>query len=96
MAKKTFANGLGSLLGENKAAPPVADQPTLSRKTTSSQEGTKDGETRATFIVNERNLQKLKDLAYWERLSIKDVINAAISEHISRYEKERGEIKPQP
>lgn len=40
--------------------------------------GTKAGETRATFIINEESLESLKALAYWERLTIKDVLSQAI------------------
>ena len=41
----------------------------------SSQEGLLTGWTRATFIVNEDHLSKLKAIAYWDRKSIKDVLN---------------------
>jgi len=39
-----------------------------------SQEGLRDGYTRATFIVREDLLKKLKDYAYTEREKIKDVV----------------------
>jgi len=64
--------------------------------TKSSQEGTKENETRATFIVNEDLLEKLKAIAYWDRLLIKDVINTAFEETISKHEKRHGTIKPIP
>jgi len=48
----------------------------------SSQEGLREGYTRATFIVREDLLEKLKDLAYTERRSIKEVINEAIEQFI--------------
>ena len=64
--------------------------------TKSSQEGTKENETRATFIVNEDLLEKLKAIAYWDRLLIKDVINTAFEETISKHEKKHGAIKPIP
>ncbi len=41
----------------------------------STQKGLADGWTRATFIIKEENLEKLKDYAYWERLQIKDALN---------------------
>ena len=43
-----------------------------------SQIGTFEGETRATFIVKEESLEKIKAIAYWDRLQIKDVLNEAI------------------
>lgn len=62
----------------------------------SSQEGCKANETRATFIVKEDALEKIKALAYWERRKVKDVIQAAIAEHLDRYEQANGPIQPQP
>lgn len=48
----------------------------------SSQEGLPLNWTRATFIVREDLLERLKDLAYTERRSIKEVINDAIEQYI--------------
>ena len=64
--------------------------------TKSSQEGTKENETRATFIINEELLEKLKAIAYWDRVLIKDVVNTALLESIAKYEEKRGVIKPIP
>ena len=52
MSKKNFTGGLNSLLGDNDK--PKRGRPKTSTKeiTKSSQEGTKEKETRATFIVN--------------------------------------------
>jgi hypothetical protein len=97
MSKKNFTGGLSSLLG---------DQPEKSKKgrpvtqfkeiTKSSQEGTKENEIRATFIVNEELLEKLKNIAYWERLLIKEVVNSALVEAVAKYEKKNGTINPVP
>jgi len=48
----------------------------------SSQEGLRDGYTRATFIVREDLLEKLKDYAYTERETLKDVVNKMIAEFL--------------
>ena len=64
--------------------------------TKSSQEGTKENETRATFIVNEELLEKLKAIAYWDRVMIKEVINNALEDAVAKYEKKAGKIKPIP
>jgi len=45
----------------------------------STQKGLADGWTRATFIIKEENLEKLKDYAYWERLQIKDAVNKILT-----------------
>ena len=100
MAKKSFSGGLNSLLGDTKPAEaaPVVAEPKAPKKeiTKTSQIGTKEKETRATFIVNEDLLEKMKSLAYWDRVLIKDIVNTAFEDYISRYEKKNGEIKDMP
>jgi uncharacterized protein (UPF0218 family) len=101
MSKKNFTGGLNSLLGDQ-----LGDQPekvkrgrpkTVTKEITkSSQEGTKENETRATFIVGEELLDKLKAIAYWDRKLIKEVINSALQEAVDKYENEHGAIKPIP
>ena len=60
--------------------------------TKSSQEGLQDNLTRATFIVREDLLEKLKDLAYTNRTKIKDEINNALAEYLKDKEVlKRGE-----
>ena len=96
MSKKDFKGGLNSLLGEQPQAPKKGRPQTQFKEITkTSQEGTKENETRATFIVNEELLEKLKAVAYWRRLMIKEVINSALSEYIERQEKKEA-IKPIP
>jgi hypothetical protein len=100
MSKKNFTGGLSSLLGENNKedkAPKVGRPKTQFKEITkTSQEGTKENETRATFIVNEELLDKLKAIAYWDRVLIKDVINTALQEIVTKSEKKNGAIKPIP
>lgn len=97
MSKKDFKGGLDSLLGERTEQPKAGRPKTQFKEITkTSQEGTKENETRATFILNEEILDKVKALAYWERKLIKEVINEALQEAITKYEKKNGEIKPQP
>lgn len=43
-----------------------------------SQEGLKDGWTRATFILRKDYLEKLKASAYWERKKIKEMVDEAL------------------
>lgn len=97
MSKKNFTGGLDSLLGEQPQRPKRGRPATSTREITkSSQEGTKEGETRATFIVKEELLEKLKAIAYWDRMKIKDVIASALEDAVAKYEKKNGEIKPIP
>ena len=97
MSKKNFTGGLSSLLGEKPDSPKRGRPVTQTKEITkSSQEGTKENETRATFIVNEELLDKLKAIAYWDRVLIKDVVNTALQEAVAKYEKKNGDIKPIP
>jgi hypothetical protein len=97
MSKKTFVGGLGSLLGDQPEKEKRGRPKTQTKKVlSSSQEGTKENETRATFIVNEELLDKVKALAYWDRVLIKDIVNTALLDAISKHEKKNGNIKPIP
>lgn len=95
---KSFKGGMDSLLGGNSSSPrnngaaAVAAEPAVQRGrkktnfkviTKQSQVGTKENETRATFIVNEDQLETVKALAYWERRSIKEVLASALDAYIS-------------
>ena len=100
MSKKNFTGGLNSLLGENnkeaKATKVGRPKTQFKEITKTSQEGTKENETRATFIVNEELLDKLKAIAYWDRKLIKEVINSALREAVDKHEKKNGAINPIP
>jgi hypothetical protein len=60
------------------------------------EEGLSEEETRATFIVKKELLEKIKDIAYWERVKIKDIINLALEEVIAVYEKNNNKTNPRP
>ena len=97
MSKKNFTGGLNSPLGDQPEKPKRGRPVTQTKEITkSSQEGTKENETRATFIINEELLDKLKAIAYWDRVLIKDVVNTALQETVAKYEKKSGDIKPIP
>lgn len=61
-----------------------------------SQAGTKENETRATFIINEALLSKVKGMAYWDRIDIKKVVNDALQVAVAEYESKNGSIQPIP
>ena len=52
----------------------------VSIKTT--QQGLQDGWTRATFILRECHLKELRALAYWERKTIKEVMDEALESYL--------------
>ena len=98
MSKRTFAEGLDALIPtqadkKRRGRPASPDRKEVVK---SSQEGTKKDEVRATFIVREELLEKLKAIAYWDRAMIKDVVNGALQDAIDRYEKKSGAVKPIP
>lgn len=98
MAKKDFtqvlkesekqAGGLRSLLGElpaqhepaqeEKPSPAPAPLPMAEPEETI---------VRATFIVEKELLNKIKDIAYWERLTQKDLMREAMEDLIEKYNK---------
>ncbi len=47
-----------------------------------SQRGLHKGWTRNTFILRKDYLQKIKGLAYWERKTIKDVVDEALGKYL--------------
>jgi hypothetical protein len=69
--------------------------PAMPIKTTS-QEGCQEAETRATFIVSEVTLERIKALAYWNRMKIKDIVNEALRDYLNPYEAKNGPIQPKP
>lgn len=57
-----------------------------------SKTGLQDGHTRATFIVKEEKLKKIKKIAWWDRISLKKVIDHAFDLFISDHEKNNGSL----
>ena len=97
MSKKTFTGGLSSLLGDQPEKPKVGRPVTQFKEITkSSQIGTKEGEIRATFILNETLVEQLKAIAYWDRLLIKDVVTEALKQAVIKYENKNGPVEPIP
>lgn len=87
MAKKNFKGGLDSLLQNTTGANPNVST-TLSPQNNS----TKPNELRATFIVREDYLEKIKAVAYWDRILVKDVMNIALGQYLEKY----GSVKSIP
>lgn len=89
MAKKSFKSGMDGLLGSATLSKAKTEKEPVTKRgrpktnfkevSKTSQLGTKEGETRATFIIDEDQLEKIKALAYWERTSIKEILSMAIS-----------------
>jgi hypothetical protein len=61
-----------------------ADHPKTVKRVpeTTAQEGLREGWTRATFIMDEALLNKLRACSYWERQSMKWIINNAVAAYL--------------
>lgn len=96
MSKKNFKGNFNKLLGsvpasDKKKSEPLAQKPAAEKISSAS---SKPLTTRATFIVNKEHLEALKDIAFWDRALIKDVLEDALSNYISNWESVNGSIKP--
>jgi hypothetical protein len=60
----------------------VIDTSTATRTSTSSR-GLPEGWTRATFIVRQDLVEKVKRAAYWDRKQIKDVVTEALVAYLA-------------
>ena len=90
---KTIGAVTGSIEEKRRVGRPK--DKTKRTPTKTSQEGTKNNETRATFIVKEENLEKLKAIARMEHFLIKDVLDEAVTRFIDAYEKKNGTVVPE-
>lgn len=73
----------GSGSDTNKKGPGAGQKP----KRQGPQAGLQTGYTRATLIIKTDTLQRLKNLAYTERRTMKDTAEALLSDAITREEK---------
>ncbi len=51
-------------------------------QTKTSYDGLREGWTRATFILREDYLEKIKSLAYWKRRNIKEVMDEVLEKYL--------------
>jgi hypothetical protein len=92
MSKKTF-KGVNTVLGEAPVKKAGRPKTTTKKINSSSEEGTKEGEIRATFIIKVEEVAKIKAISFNEGVMIKDIIGEFIRAGIERYEKSRGVVE---
>lgn len=94
MPKKLLAEGIDSLIGGGQGTYRKPGRPQTATRvpTKTTQEGLKENEDRATFIVNLDLLDKVKAIAYWNRTMIKEVVNEAFTQYVEKYEAENGPL----
>ena len=57
--------------------------------------GCKEGEKRFMFIVKEDLVEKIYNVAYWERLSKKEALEEALLQYISAHKEEANKERPE-
>jgi hypothetical protein len=83
MGKKNFKGGFNSLLTNNSTTP----EPIAQKKTT---------KVLTTIVADEDMMHKIRSIAYWERLKIKDVMQLMFKAYLDKYEAKHGPVKPMP
>ena len=58
--------------------------------------GLREGLNRFSIVLPIEILDKLRAVAYWNNMSVKDVITQFLESGLERYVKKHGEIKPVP
>ena len=102
--KKTFTSSTSTILNkvqepqvreekrtEEPRDPAQGGRP-RNRRTSTSQQGLREGQTRMTFIVSQEKQDKLKYISYSERLSLREILDEAIEDYINKYEQVVGPI----
>ena len=51
------------------------------------------GDIRKTFIVDAALTEKIINIAYWDRITVKEAMKAAMQDYVNKYEKENGPVK---
>lgn len=83
MAKKGFQGGIDSILGEmTHSSPPTKE---LQKSETL---------IKTTVMIKMQHFNNLKAIAYWDRKTLKDILDESISMYTEQYIKINGEIKP--
>ena len=88
MSKKNFKGGFDALLGSD-----IASIETEKTDKNTSKKLTANSETRATFLVDTKQLEQIKAISYWDRKMLKTVLYEALDKYINEYQKIKGDIK---
>jgi hypothetical protein len=104
MAKKNFV--IGSTNMTSNLAGVVSNQPQIQitpsvlidseRQKEGKNKGLKPDEDRQSFVIKKGQYEKLQSIAYWERLTVKELLISILDNAFEEYEKKSGAIKPIP
>lgn len=90
MSKNKFEGGFDSLMGDLSKR----DNKEVVHKIEPVESFEK--EIKATFLISDALVEKLRAIAYWERILIKDIVHTSFSNFVKEYEKKNGSVKPIP
>ncbi|MFI5343134.1 MAG: hypothetical protein ACHQUC_02825 [Chlamydiales bacterium] len=80
MSKKSFAKGIDSILGQEENEENASS---ISKKIESFTEPQDDLiHVRTTIFINEPLYEKIKAIAYWERRTLKSLVDEALSSYV--------------
>lgn len=57
---------------------------------------TKEGEEKYIIIAAVEDIEAMKNIAYWDRLTIKQAFAQAIADYKAKFEKKNGPLKQRP
>ena len=83
MSKKSFKGGFEGLL---------SGETSQKKENSISPKKSEDIEIRATFIVDKEKHTKLKHIALWNRIKIKEALDSALESYILEHEEKNGPI----
>jgi hypothetical protein len=103
MAKRNFVvestnNMTSNLAGvTNPILPPTPSvSQTIERQAKGKNKGLKADEDRQSFVIRAGQYEKLQAMAYWDRVTVKELIISILDDSFAAYEKQKGELKPIP
>ena len=97
MTKKDFSDGFSKLLGDSKPKEKDKKEKQTPKKEPTPKDSPQEDinpEVRATYIVRQRTVEKLKDISYWERAMLKEIVQEALEYYIGAWEKQNGPVEP--
>lgn len=83
----------GSTVTKRKVGRPITNTRTITK---SNQEGLSGDWSRVTYILREGTIEKIKGIAYWQRVQLKELVSQIMEQYIDDYEKKNGKVKPIP
>jgi hypothetical protein len=55
-----------------------------------------EGKSQVNFTIGNDVLEKVKDLAFWEQVSLGEVYSQSVIRYLKLFEDKHGEIQPRP